>query len=129
VESYKVEQGDRIYQAAISELPPEVARQSKAKTLEDLCKKVATGLKGTVIELKASRLDGIEGREIIFDYIRPETGKPTTGRLRVFLIDSTVYSLTYKGPKGTAKTPEVNQFLDSLKITRQPTPARRKARL
>jgi hypothetical protein len=128
IDTYEVDLGDRVYSAVCFELPKGVAEEKIGTALEAMCKDLTSGLKGKVAELKVVQDEGLDGREVLFEFVRPDNSKPAVGRARAFIAGSHAYLMTFTGAKGMADGEEVQKFLESFRITRSSAPAKAKAK-
>ena len=127
MDSYAVDLGDREYSALCYELPQPVTADQVSSAMEGVCKDLATGLKGTIAQLKPIQDDRLEGREALIEFAGPDQGKPAVARARVFLVGSRAYLMAYSGAKGTSDRDEVRKFLESFRI-KSDVPTKPKAR-
>jgi hypothetical protein len=128
IDSYEVDLGDRVYSAVCFELPKGVAEEKIGTALDAMCKDLASGLKGKAAELKAVQDEGLDGREVLFEFARPDNGKPAVGRARAFINGSRAYLMSFAGAKGMADGEEVKKFLESFRVVKSSTPAKPKAK-
>ena len=125
IDSYEVDLGAHAFSVAVYTNPPAVAAKPAAENLENLCRGIVRGMKGTLDTIKPAPRSSFEGRAASFTLTNPDTGEPADGRIRVYADGARLLVALYVGPKGSGDEGEANRFLAAFRPTRA-TPAKGK---
>jgi hypothetical protein len=106
--------GNTELQVVSMKLPEGVLKEAaKNKMLDRLRDGFVSSFKGKLVDEKKIQLDGNPGRDL---RIQPSAADHLF-RARVFMLKGHVYQITARGPKDKVASREVDEFLDSFKLT------------
>jgi len=110
------EQGDIACFVAYADYPETYVQSNDPETLLDGGRDGAVrNVKGTLVKEIKIKLDGYPGRELLVNGTTAD-GKDFTVKQRMFLVKNRLYQVITVTPKGDTSRPELDEFLNSLKL-------------
>jgi hypothetical protein len=113
VHQYLVESGERAFIVQSSTYPTDVDVSKPEETLK-------TGLSTTAKKMEGKKWSSVDWIDHQGSKAVDVVGKRNGQDIRSYSVihGSTIFTLIYAGPAGSARSPEVNRFVASLKITK-----------
>ena len=113
---FTAQKSNRAYIVSYSDYPDEMVKQNSPEKILDGSRDGQVRSMGKLILEKNISLDGNPGRELVVEG-KTSDGHDASSKTRIFLVGNRLYQVIFAAPKGEASSSEMDDFLESFKLT------------